>query len=397
MSTIEPSFGTDPVFNVTEVYSRETAYLIGNVVMYMLGTFSVFGSIGNALVLIVFSRTKEALTSTLFILTLAVTDLLTCAIVIPYTMIMLHLNFKIQYDILCKLYQFAITSNVPFSALLMAAIAVDRYLCICHPFLQIMNTRKAKIIIFLLALVALSLGVLPALSSGTYQMVIVESGSSDIYHNHLSNENIMLNQSTTVQSSSTQEEYVITYNGSCTTNTLLVSPGVRDMYKTGYASVYLISLLVVVILYGLIYRYILKHRAHSLKQRTSQRIAEPNRDDTEEIDKPMIKRGTHGKSQVDENHSDDKRVLALKEKLRIANIKTAIMLSVVAAVFLVAFLPAWLMVIRVIALNPIIFYIYFSYNVVNPIIYAFMNQTFRADLRYILSCTRAAQNNNTTV
>jgi cholecystokinin A receptor/hypocretin (orexin) receptor 2 len=59
------------------------------------------------------------------------------------------------------------------------------------------------------------------------------------------------------------------------------------------------------------------------------------------------------------------------------------MLFVVTAVFTVAFLPAWLMAHKVIRYNMIVFYMYFSYNVANPIIYAFMNRAFRRDLREV--------------
>jgi cholecystokinin A receptor/hypocretin (orexin) receptor 2 len=46
---------------------------------------------------------------------------------------------------------FFITSNVPFAAFIMVAIAVDRYLCICHPFRHLMNAQRAKRITLSLA------------------------------------------------------------------------------------------------------------------------------------------------------------------------------------------------------------------------------------------------------
>ena len=78
-----------------------------------------------------------------------------------------------------------------------------------------------------------------------------------------------------------------------------------------------------------------------------------------------------------------KKSLGLKDKVFYANIRTAVMLFIVTIVFLIAFLPAWLMAHELVTYNMIVFYMYFIYNVANPIIYAFMNNSFRDDLQNI--------------
>jgi cholecystokinin A receptor/hypocretin (orexin) receptor 2 len=78
--------------------------------------------------------------------------------------------------------------------------------------------------------------------------------------------------------------------------------------------------------------------------------------------------------------------LSIKEKTLYANIRTAAMLFVVTAVFLIAFLPAWLMAHRLLDYNQVIFYMYFVYHTANPFIYAFMNKSFRDDLGKVLKC-----------
>ena len=57
-----------------------------------------------------------------------------------------------------------------------------------------------------------------------------------------------------------------------------------------------------------------------------------------------------------------------------ANLKTAFMLFVVTVVFIITFFPAFLMALRLIPYNIIVFYFYFANNVANPVIYSFMNQ-----------------------
>ena len=65
----------------------------------------------------------------------------------------------------------------------------------------------------------------------------------------------------------------------------------------------------------------------------------------------------------------------------LANLKTAAMLFVVTVVFVVTFLPAFLMVLEFVPNYIVVFYFYFANNVANPVIYSFMNQNFRADLK----------------
>jgi len=68
-----------------------------------------------------------------------------------------------------------------------------------------------------------------------------------------------------------------------------------------------------------------------------------------------------------------------------ANLRTAAMLFVVTAVFVVTFLPASLISLRVMPYHIYVFYLYFVNNVANPFIYSFMNKNFRDQL-YPLFC-----------
>lgn len=113
-------------------YDAETTYI-----MVMLALFCVVGLVGNALVLYVFGRRKDRLVSTLFIVSLAVIDFVTCLVIIPFTMYVEYVERYVSSDAVCKLYSFLVTANIPFSAMIMAAIAVDRYFAICRPLLQV--------------------------------------------------------------------------------------------------------------------------------------------------------------------------------------------------------------------------------------------------------------------
>ena len=73
---------------------------------------------------------------------------------------------------------------------------------------------------------------------------------------------------------------------------------------------------------------------------------------------------------------------------RRTHLKTAVMLSIVAITYIVAFLPAWLMILEIIQFHVVVFYLYFTHHVTNPIIYAFLNEDFRQQLLYLMKCKR---------
>ena len=107
---------------------------------------------------------------------------------------------------------------------------------------------------------------------------------------------------------------------------------------------------------------------------------------------PMIAEHLYQKGEPDVNqittitiHRQGTRK-SVREKTRLANIKTAGILFIVTIVFIIAFLPSWLMAVRAISPNMIVFYMYFCYNVANPIIYAFFNHAFQKEVKGMLKC-----------
>jgi len=259
-------------------------------VMVMLSIFSVLGTIGNALVLYIYSHKKEKSTAGIFIMSLAGTDLFTCLFVMPFTEAMVYLQYVIRYDVACKIYMFFITCNVPFAAFMMVAIAIDRFFCICHPFLHILTISRAKIIVVVLLGCASTFGVITSLSHGVYQyrpssqtnrtneLQAVSLGLANrnnrslphfvsrncsnvdmsMYDLHPTNETWM---------PSAKSEY--SYTGVCMPNGVVTSIEFLAIYQRVYAGTYLLSFFVVFVLYGLIYRSIHQHRAKRSKRKRS--------------------------------------------------------------------------------------------------------------------------------
>ncbi|ESO99554.1 hypothetical protein LOTGIDRAFT_158646 [Lottia gigantea] len=353
----------------------------------MLSIFCVLGIVGNAIAFYIYMKKREKSTSTIFILSLAVTDFLTCLIVVPYTIAAELLQYHLVYDVVCKSYLFLITSNVPLSAFIMVAIGFDRYFCICHPFLHILTVKIAKICVFLLTVFSFALGIITSLQYGVYLE------SSRLIQTELPNDTEYYGEYYYIEPSNESQELPplpknFTYYGICVPNEIILSNSTSDIYQKIYAALFLFSFIIVAVLYALIYRSILVRRAWRNRCKrascyTSVNCGELGMEETQltavavnGIAPPLIG-AAMGKGPI-------RAAAALREKMMYANIKTAAMLFVVTLIFIISYLPSWLMGLELIPFNLIIYQLYFLNNVANPFIYAFMNRTFRDDLKQLL-------------
>ncbi|XP_071109157.1 cholecystokinin receptor type A-like [Haliotis cracherodii] len=376
----------------------------------LLAFFSLLGTTGNALVLYVYTRKRNKLPSTIFIISLAGTDLSVCIIVMPYTMTVEYLDYEIKYDILCKLYLFLITSNVPFSAFIMVAIAVDRYICICHPHWHVLDTRRAKLILFSLIVFSMILGIITALAYGVYQYSTKideaqlfdrnSTSMTSLNGTNAKDTHLCINKPEHANCTEIAENSInctddvplwqfVDYIGVCNPNQLIFTRTFRKTYQKLYAGMFLVAFIVVFVLYILIYKSVLERRSKKMRQRRKTQLSLYRETSMTETHLTMA----NGSSRNSVTRRESKKTMldmdgCIKEKYWLANIRTALMLFVVTLAFIIAFLPSWLMAHRVVPFNPIVFYLYFAYNVSNPIIYAFMNPAFRRELKDLISCMR---------
>ncbi|XP_041377719.1 neuropeptide FF receptor 1-like [Gigantopelta aegis] len=373
----------------------------------MLSFFSVLGTIGNSLVLYVYTKKRHKLASTVFIIALAASDFWTCVCVMPYTMVYEKLVYELRNDILCKLYLFLITCNVPFSAFIMVAIAVDRFLCICNPHTYSLDARRAKIIIVFLALFATVFGIITALSAGVYQLErknlpvtsmnstqVTDAGQSDLLSEMCVGGEANCTAIATPRVDNCTTVQAVIYTGICLPNELIFTNQFRQLYQKIYAGMFLVCFLVVFVLYILIYKFVLERRAKRDKQRRKTKSSLCRETSFTEVPlSPAADGESHGNATNNSRKVAMDKNNCIREKSWVANIRTALMLFVVTVVFVIAFLPSWLMAHRVVDFLPLVFYTYFAYNVSNPIIYAFLNPAFRKELEDVFRCRKCCRNN----
>lgn len=439
---------SDVISDDAAVAPGEEGPSLGHVALQVqLGLLGVTGTAGNAVVLFVFSRTKEELVSTVFIIALACVDLATCLVVIPLTMYMEHVDFRTSNDLLCKSYEFLITSHIPFSALVMVCIAVDRYVCICHPLAKLFTIARARAVTALTAVLAAVLGLLASLTYGVYtvKQTVPEylvgdlTGDSNNASVLLQNDNSLdyscgppncttpsidvpfLSQGPTDRVA-LMEAYcrhlinivrdkfgkaaaaalecptvTVNYTGHCRPTEVLLSDRFLIRYGMCYHAVFATCLALAFVLYALIYRSVLRHRAGQQKRRSKclemvvfvnqQGTASQSEQRRESMATDAARRPSNGwcRERIDSFFSEAARRSYARYR---ANAKTAAMLFVVTVVFGLSYMPALLILLGLFSHQNNLFYLYFANNASNPVIYSFMNRNFRDNLKAALKKLR---------
>uniref|UniRef100_A0A1I8IRX6 G_PROTEIN_RECEP_F1_2 domain-containing protein n=1 Tax=Macrostomum lignano TaxID=282301 RepID=A0A1I8IRX6_9PLAT len=328
----------------------------------IMASIIAVGAAGNSIVLYVYAKKKDGHAANVFILSLAVSDLLACTLVIPMTVAMEARNYETS-ALVCRLHYLLNCSGIPFSSMLMAAIAVERYFCICKPFLRAITVRRAKAIVATLVAVAVTLGATTA------------SGNSPATGECREISDLSDGPSMTVSRAS-----LVFYR----------------VFQAIHLSLYLLCIVLVFILYVLIYESVLRlrrrrrQRAERMNKRMQLAAARsaggpPTRATPWlRLQPPLLAmtlrprpllplsapRRTNCKQRQQQQQqqqlslvpSTSNSALAVasrdsRDSDALQNLKTAAMLFfVVAIVFILTFLPAALMTIKAVPFNIIVFY-----------------------------------------
>lgn len=451
---------------------------------FFLSIIGIVGILGNTLVIIVFARTVQKRTSTYLVLMLAIIDLIACAIVIPGTLLK-EWSFEFKSDLVCKLWELMRHFAIISSAMILAAIAFDRFLLVYRR-LQNGNKHLTMAMILVAVVSSIALGVPPMLGVGVY-MESFDGGLINIKvcmpnDQYISAEGLFLywqivtglfgiliitivsfytlifamvyrhsaritsnsmNKSACPRQTSTQSkiqkqginvlpfiglpksEQQTTYQINSSKPqmatflpvTLLkakrlfrkskqTSPSKDNqvvaikVIQNSASSVSSLSL-------GEDNNYTIKNPNPLTVQGTSKLMLEPEASTGRKLRQghkntsskmlsvvakshdqvsqkalgSTIKQSTHNATAKSTNHSQYQQM-----RNQSAHVKTTQVLCIITTVYIISFLPMFLITHQVLGKNVIIFYLYFINNAANPIIYSFMNKKFRQDICKMFSC-----------
>ncbi|KAK0045143.1 tyramine receptor Ser-2 [Biomphalaria pfeifferi] len=132
-----------------------------------LAVFIVVGCVGNCLVIVVYSTKLIRTPLRIFIVSMAIFDLLTNLFVMPAKLHELSDMWDSDKPTLCKVQKYLNSSFVVTSAFILVAIATTRYKMVCHSFGKQVTIKQAKIISVILALSAFIISIPYGIIHGT--------------------------------------------------------------------------------------------------------------------------------------------------------------------------------------------------------------------------------------
>ena len=148
--------------SMSTISSEDHSQLTMVILFSIYAIIFIFGVTGNSLVVYVVCRKKSMQSVTnLFIMNLALSDILMCSLAVPFTPISFFQDYWILGKFLCHLVPFSMSISVYVSTLTSLAIAVDRYFVIVHPFKPRMKLFVCILLIGVVWIVSISIS-LPA-------------------------------------------------------------------------------------------------------------------------------------------------------------------------------------------------------------------------------------------
>ena len=346
----------------------------------------VLGIVGNVLVIYVYRKCFRKTSSNYFIVSMAIFDLLACVIGMPTELYDLRNSYTFYSSVACKIFRYTSSVSVYGSVIILIEIAVDRYFKICHP-LMIIEIVKIKIVCVAAGVVAVLISIPAFVLFG-----ISKSPTPDpLIHGH---------------DCSIEEQY---RKGTF-----------AKIYYYMLGIVFVITLVLLAALYFRIWIEIRRRKHLVIGDQINntpkvEDIPMTNPNEEKKIRKSRMK---YLPSVSDDDTSDTahaSRVVLFRPRLtsiaeavvtRIRVSRTTVILFTVTVAFLISYLPSIVIMICRSAikdlenkqslaeqiLSKLFSKFYFINNCINPVIYSFLNLTFRKrclnTLKQLLKCHR---------
>ncbi|PVD32117.1 hypothetical protein C0Q70_07545 [Pomacea canaliculata] len=126
-----------------DINDRRATLLLPAIIMTVL--LMLIGLLGNPLALYIYGWRWPPSSTKYFLVCLAVIDLMNCLITMPTEILVMRQFYLFESDALCKVSRFTTYVMNNATSAIFIAIAIDRYVRICHPHSKPFSARKAKV------------------------------------------------------------------------------------------------------------------------------------------------------------------------------------------------------------------------------------------------------------
>lgn len=156
-STASTTLGPEDLYAKLSAYNHVQALRYFPVFVFLV-IIMIVGTLGNLLVLFVYCKRFRKTSSNYFIVAMAVFDLLACVIGLPTELYDLSHSYSFQNSAMCKLFRYSEAVVVYGSAIILVEIAFDRYFKICKP-LWMIELYKIKAMCICAGIIAVVISV----------------------------------------------------------------------------------------------------------------------------------------------------------------------------------------------------------------------------------------------
>lgn len=376
------------------------------------GIFTFLGFLGNGIILVVFSLSRDYRRNNfkVFVLTLAVIDIITCLTLIPAEMVKQRHYFAFGDIIPCKIKCFFNVFGASSSCLALLVISVDRYRKVVQPFRKQLNPRLAMRILFVVAFVFPVLLAIP----GTIMCGIKTAYMTNVHGGH-----------TVIQLCETEDKYRF------------------SVWRQVYKYVFVILMVGISFSYIILYTFVMKEAAKQIKAISALRknstydvslssgIYDPNtivHEPLTELDTDTHKHVTKPPREDSPNDgsnwnpNDTLRLHGIRNKTKVSKQYSSrstksqapmlqrqgfptktIIWFILTIIFIISYITHIILALKVseiVHMNPyqfawfsFFFRIYFVNHMINPVVYAIFVKRFRQSCRSIFTTLKSRLRN----
>ena len=326
------------------------------------------GVIGNALVLFVYCKRFRKTSSNYFIVAMAIFDLLACLIGLPTEIYDLRNSFTFYNSTVCKIFRYSESVVVYGSAIILTEIAVDRYFKICRP-LTMIEINKIRIMCIAAGVAAVLISIPALILFGISRTPISANG-------------------------------IVVEGYDCSIEEQYRKQTFSKVYYYSLASVFIMTVILLSGLYIRIWIEIKRRKnlviGDGMRAPPREEIPMTYQKPKEQI-KPKRVRLRYS-SDISDDDTDNStsfrlsmrpRLQSIAERFRVS--RTTVILFAVTVAFAISYLPALVVMIcrSVIkdledqqtlfeqVVSKLFARFYFINNAINPLIYSFLNISFR--------------------
>ena len=170
---LQTGTGTAVTDSLTNVFLRgvnENQFHICIPAFAFVCLLMLIGLPGNVLSILVYATQLKKGVARYFILTLAVSDLITLIYVAPVELWIMKHFWNFDYPNLCKSFRFIAYTVNNVSSLSLLVIAFERYRIICSPWKQKFTAMYSKIVCVLITMISIATSIPMLFTYGTYTM-----------------------------------------------------------------------------------------------------------------------------------------------------------------------------------------------------------------------------------